>query len=296
LAQVKPATEGEPLKNDDEYLCVSTAGPQTIPACDRYIKSNPPPDKLITALRQRGQAHLYDRDDFVTALADYEAALKIDPNNAATHEYIGNLYSRKSDYARAESSFNKAVQLTPLFTSGYARRAGVYIAMKDYDRALADLDKVVAINAKMESNKDWSYSVAMGYADRCNLRGLRGEYELALEDCNKALSFEPTYDSALVHRGEIYTYKKDFTRALADLNAAVQTGFEYPGKFRPGRSCSRAWVKGRRRSRITRRRLCCEDSASTSWQRCRSASRSWRRAAMTPRAPASTCRATGSRS
>jgi tetratricopeptide (TPR) repeat protein len=232
LAQVKPATEGPPLKNDDEYLCVSTGGPQVIPACDRYIKTNPPPDKLITALRQRGQAHLYDRDDFVAALADYEAALKIDPNNAATHEYIGNLYSRKSDYAKAESSFNKVVELAPFYTSGYAGRAGIYIAMKDYDRALADLDKVVAINAKNESNKDWSYSVAIGYADRCQLRGLRGEYDLALEDCNKALSFEPTYDSALVNRGEIYTYKKDFTRALADLNAAVETGFEYPGKFK----------------------------------------------------------------
>jgi tetratricopeptide (TPR) repeat protein len=70
-----------------------------------------PPDRL-KALIARGSVHAR-RDQTDRAIADYDAALKLDPAQAALFNSRGELWRRKGDRPRAIRDFAAALRLDP---------------------------------------------------------------------------------------------------------------------------------------------------------------------------------------
>ena len=109
-----------------------------IAACARIVgdKRSAPRERAI-ALNNRGNAYQTNKD-FGRAIADYDAALRLDPKLA--HTYLNRALALKGDgeYARALADANKSLELEPADPVALRGRGDIYVARGK--KAEGDLD------------------------------------------------------------------------------------------------------------------------------------------------------------
>jgi tetratricopeptide (TPR) repeat protein len=93
----------------------------------------------------RGQAYA-DKGDPAGALADYDEAIRLNPNNARAFRLRGSLFSRGSEMDRAIASYDQAIRLDPRDAGNYVSRAMAYQRKGEVERALADFRSALALN------------------------------------------------------------------------------------------------------------------------------------------------------
>jgi len=74
-----------------------------------------------------------------------------------------------------------------------------------------------------------------GYADVYNNRGIayggKGQYDQAILNFNKALEINPGYADAYYNRGIVYYSKKEYAKSWDDIKKAQDLGGQIPPKF-----------------------------------------------------------------
>lgn len=96
----------------------------------------------------------YDR-----AIADYSAAIRLDPKYAEAFCERGKAYFANRNYGSVIADYNEAIRLDPkyvkaflqrasFFTSKYNLRAHDYDAKETYDRAIADCNEAIRLDPK----------------------------------------------------------------------------------------------------------------------------------------------------
>ncbi len=159
----------------------------------------------------RGLAYYYKKD-YDHAIADYNQALKLDPNFAKAYYNRGLAYYYKKDYDRTIADYNQALKLDPSSADAYYNRGLAYHYKKDYDRAIADYNQAL----KLDPN------FAKAYYNRGLAYYYKKDYDRAIADYNQALKLDPSTADAYYNRGLAYYYKKDYDRAIADYNQALK--------------------------------------------------------------------------
>jgi tetratricopeptide (TPR) repeat protein len=66
----------------------------------------------VAAYCNRGSAYL-EKKDYDRAIADYDQAVKLDPNDAAAYLGRGSAYLKKGDYDSAYADMEKVLQINP---------------------------------------------------------------------------------------------------------------------------------------------------------------------------------------
>lgn len=112
--------------------------------------------------RSRGRA-LFKLGDYTRAIADYEAAIKINPNDYETYQFLGNAYAALRKYAEAIEYYNKAIQLD----SQETKDPYVYDDLGDADSKVGDKQGAIA-----------AYQTA---ADLYQKKGYTQQYQAALD-------------------------------------------------------------------------------------------------------------------
>jgi tetratricopeptide (TPR) repeat protein len=158
--------------------------------------------------RGRIYAFLGDLDK---AIADYDSALALDPNDAAAlaNRAIDHVKQRK--YAVALADADHALALKPdnpklLLARGFARRM-------THDLPGAIADDTAAIAADPDNPQ--------GYMDRGFAYRDAGRLEDAIADWTKASALDPKQSAGLVQRSQLYAARGDYAKALADLDEAI---------------------------------------------------------------------------
>ncbi|MBK9622836.1 MAG: tetratricopeptide repeat protein [Candidatus Obscuribacter sp.] len=120
---------------------------------------------LIKQLRQAKASPLVNsaiekqtqKNDIPGAIADYEAALRID-DDAATHGYLGTAYQAQNNTAKAMAEYVKALQMDKTLVDNYYYLGTVYEALKQPLKAIEEYQKFVRLapagNANMAAVKD----------------------------------------------------------------------------------------------------------------------------------------------
>lgn len=123
-------------------------------ACSTII-ANPAatPIQRADALVNRGSSFDDDRD-FGRAIADFTAAIALNPKDASAFLLRGNSHDANGDLDKALADYNSAIGLDPHDASGYFNRATVYQAKGDMDRAIADYQKALEIDGSHEGAKE----------------------------------------------------------------------------------------------------------------------------------------------
>jgi tetratricopeptide (TPR) repeat protein len=212
----------------------------------------------------RGGAYL-SKGDYDHALADFNQAIKLQPDGVFAYVNRVAVYFAKQDFDRALADINQVIKLQPDFALAYLKRGSVYYFKGDSDRALADLNQAIklqpdfalaylsrgAVYMKRDDNDraiaDFSQALklapddAEAYLTRGSSYSQKGDYDRAFADFNQALKLAPDNAEAYNARGWAYAQKGDFDRALVDLKQAFKLkpneasfydsrGFAYAGK------------------------------------------------------------------
>lgn len=102
-------------------------------------------ENLSWAFYNRGIAYTkkaqYDR-----AIADFDEALKLDPDSAVALNNRGTAYARKGEFDRAIADFNEAIRLDADSATAYNNRGTAYAKKGQYDYAIEDFDQAIRLN------------------------------------------------------------------------------------------------------------------------------------------------------
>ena len=155
-----------------------------------------------------------DQGDADKAHADFDAALKLDPKNAAAFYGLSNLYENENDQARRIEALNKAIQFAPDEPQFLWDRAQIFDDGRQYANALADLDRLIRLKPN-EPNL---------LMRRCRDRAFeKVSLDAALADCKAALALDPTSAEALEAQALVYIHQGKFADAIADYDTILKT-------------------------------------------------------------------------
>jgi tetratricopeptide (TPR) repeat protein len=201
-----------PAHADDRDTCLAAKDDDGTAACTRAIESGHWQGYDLATLYTRRGFIAVARFDLGAALADFNQALRLDPDSAPAHDGRGRADWFQPD--RAIIDFDAAIRLDPDFAHAYADRGAAYRLKRDPDRAIADLDRAIQLDPKN----------AKAYATRALAYRDKGDLDRAIADFSTAIGLDPRDHFAVFDRGLVYQKKGDLDRALADYDTAIERG------------------------------------------------------------------------
>ena len=168
------------------------------------------------AFRGRGETYRY-LEQFDAALADFGRALALDPGNSWAFSRRGETYRYMGRGDEALADFDRALALDPEFAWAVASRGETYDALRQFDASVADFTRALAISPR--------YTWAM--SNRGRTYGAMGRYDDALADFDRAIEINPEYAWALANRGKTYGAMGRYDEALADFDRALGINPDY---------------------------------------------------------------------
>jgi tetratricopeptide (TPR) repeat protein len=193
---------------------------------------------------ERGRKFLASRADAL-ALADFDAALKLDPKFARAYHNRGVALKNSNKIDEALDSFNKAIELDSNNAAVYRDRSLVYRDRKRYAEALADLDKAVPLDDEVEALIDRAYvhrlmkNFELAKADAAAAlkkapnvwrawmeKGIQAEFhekkpDDAIAAYTKSIELNPRASAAYYRRGLVHLSRNAGDKSLKDFEAAV---------------------------------------------------------------------------
>jgi tetratricopeptide (TPR) repeat protein len=154
--------------------------------------------------------------EFDRALADFNEAILLAPQtgeSAIFYASRGNALAEKSAFDRAIVDYNNAIRLDPKYSNAYNGRGTAWKELGQFDRAIADYTDAIRLSPKFEK----------AYANRGESWRLKGDLDRAVADQDRAIALNPKDGLGYVLRGDTLRYKGDFAEAIADYKRALQT-------------------------------------------------------------------------
>jgi lipoprotein NlpI len=188
LAWLLAGTAQAQVNVDLEQCRTITNNPDlAIKHCTRALESGKlSPQERALALVSRG-VEWTNKNDYDRAIADYDAALRIDPKLADAYHNRGSAWAHKGDPDRAIADFDAALRLNPKDAGVLHSRAVELTVKGDYARALADYEAALRLDPKA-SDIAFSRGRTLFYSEN---------YPHAIEEFERAHKASPTDYSAM---------------------------------------------------------------------------------------------------
>jgi tetratricopeptide (TPR) repeat protein len=164
----------------------------------------------------------YEAGNYQQAAANYDKAIKLNPQYAEAYNNRGNLRDMHlNNPAGALADYDKAIALRPNSTLTYVNRGGLRAEkFNDIKGAIADFDKSLSLD-----DQDYLVYNNRGYLKDAKLNDLRG----ALLDYNRAIALNPRNVLAYNNRGNMNYHKlNNKEAAIADYNQAIAINAQSP--------------------------------------------------------------------
>jgi lipoprotein NlpI len=175
-------------------------------------------DAYLAVLAWRRGNGFWVKDDKTRALAEYDEALRLSPDNDQFHKMRGNLYAAMGRLDDAIADFNDAVRLNPGYSDAFFSRGYAYSEKRDDDNAIASFNEAIRINP--------SFSGALNNRGFAYIR--QGKLDLALADFDAAIQAKPDLRVARLNRARVHFYRAEYGDAAVDAAAALAAKADDP--------------------------------------------------------------------
>ena len=155
------------------------------------------------------------RGELAQALADFDKALKIDPLLAAAHSGKGDVFNRQGRWKEARAAFERAMELDAKLASPCAGLAQTLLEYSGREAEAVDM-------AEQALNLDRGLATAYAWFGAASAIVYPASAEEALAKCNKAVQMADWLADVHLCRGIAYTHMKEYARAQADFDQALE--------------------------------------------------------------------------
>jgi len=178
----------------DAEFCAGSAGTadDRSAACTRAITSGKLSTQgLVIMFIGRGLAW-NGKGDYERAIADYNEAIRLNPQDALAFNSRGNAWWTKGDYERAIADYNEAIRLNPQGALAFNNRGTAQYYQGRFDAAAADLAEGSRLDPKYAPYSHIWRSLALFRSGNADLA--RSELQHARETLTKGEWPEPVMD------------------------------------------------------------------------------------------------------
>lgn len=166
------------------------------------------PEDKAEALMMRARI----QTDEQKALADFEAAIELVPDNS-DYRLVRAMYLRsKKKYDDALSAIDKMINSSPEDANALILQGEVLREMGKPDDALKSFDEATKLSPQASGP----------YQHRGEIYREKEEFDKAIQEFTKVIELQPGDVLPLIHRGEAYLHKEKFEEALADVDAVLE--------------------------------------------------------------------------
>lgn len=168
-----------------------------------------PRNAVVYLARGQARAALGQTDE---ALADYTQALVLDAALGEALMARGSLHCDRRAFQDGIRDFTALIKLAPRDARGYILRATAWGELDDADHELADASAAIALLPTSD----------MAYALRADAYRLKGDHQRALADYTEALRLNPLDVDNRVARALIWEQQGELEKAIADVDRAIE--------------------------------------------------------------------------
>ena len=166
------------------------------------------PEQRAEAFALRGQTQTDDE----RALADFEEAIKLDPENSSYGLMRAVFLRNRKKLDEALVAVNDMLKRTPEDANALILRGEVFRQLEKFDDALASFDEAAKLAPQAPAP----------FQNRGEIYRQQDNYPQAITEFTKVLELQPGSLLPLVHRAESYLLNKQFEEALADTDAVLE--------------------------------------------------------------------------
>ncbi|MGQ0829139.1 MAG: tetratricopeptide repeat protein [Bacteroidota bacterium] len=199
---------------------------------------------------------LYKDNRFDEALVDFVYNMQLDPKDYKPIQMVGAVYVKQQKYREAIGYFNRVLSMNDTIFDAYNNRATAYAMLNIHDSALTDFNKALALRPTnpdavgnrallLKNMKATEESSVESITEKIKKtpqdpklyfqRGLqyyqRKEYDKALPDLDYAIKLDPVYTDALYYRAIIYDMQNRGEEAIAEYTKLIKINPKYDGAY-----------------------------------------------------------------
>lgn len=157
---------------------------------------------------------LYFLHEYQAAIADYNEATRIEPENAGFYRDRAMVFFKLEKYGRAMTDVDQAIGLNPDDALAYMNRGVIHRAMGNIDLAISNYKKAIGVPSNL--------NLEIVYFNLGNAHRAKGDSALALQSYGKAIELNPNYAEAYNRMAIILMQQRRYQDALKNFNVAIQ--------------------------------------------------------------------------
>jgi len=147
------------------------------------------------------------------AIEYLQKSLQLDPNDALAYYNLGVAYGGLGQYQNAIEYFQKSLQLNPNNVEAYTNLGAAYVDLGQYQQAIEYCQKAI----QLDPNNALAYNnLGVAY-------GSLGQYQKEIEYCQKAIQINPNYALAYYNLGTAYGSLRQYQKAIEYLQKSLQS-------------------------------------------------------------------------
>jgi len=147
------------------------------------------------------------------AIEILKQAIEKDPGRKETYYVLGKAYLVNRDAENGEINFKRALEIDSTYVDPYDYLTLICYLRKDFEAGSRYFDKAIELESSVQR-----------FLGRADLRGAAGDYQGAIDDCDRVIRIEPSNADVYVTRGNSRFGLKDKVGACADLGRAIELG------------------------------------------------------------------------
>ena len=207
-----------------------------------FKKEKPEPPEVKESPEIIAENYVSDAIDYYQAARYREAitgwnkALKIIPNDAEVHNFVGLAYHRIGELDSAIAAFETAVEIIPSYHQAWNNLGYMNFLQGNYEKALGYFDEALRVNPNYEQARLNRVKTAEILDGKLKIMAFElveetnqvDSLELQIMNYRKALEIDSNYVDAWNNLGVSYYYYGNLDSAVISLKKALDKNPDYP--------------------------------------------------------------------